>query len=286
MYIQEVEKINMKNWIEAALKTAIIGEVETTPKPGLVDLADNGAHKDMSYETFVASANAIVPYLVSMFDIGYENSMDLEQAFLSIRQRGIEAEKAMFLATHNINTHKGIIFSLGILSCCCGIVYKNQGNLQLESILDTVAKMTYETLETDFMSIDINNPKTFGEKLFIHYGDKGIRGEVQSGFSSVRNISLPLMIQGQDKKLDDNYIKIQCLLALICQVSDTNVLNRGGETGQLWIKERALELLAKPEFTLADIRKFNEACMEKNISPGGSADLLAVTLFLYDITKL
>lgn len=96
---------------------ALMAEVGATPKPGLVDRHDSGAHTDMDYDTFAASTTAIVPYLARMFEAGYTwESKDFNALFESIRPIGIEAEKAMFAATDGVNTHKGMIFSMGTIA--------------------------------------------------------------------------------------------------------------------------------------------------------------------------
>ena len=96
---------------------ALMAEVGATPKPGLVDRCDSGAHADMNYATFEASTAAIVPYLTQMFEQGTAwESHDYNMLFEAIRLTGIEAEKAMFAATDGVNTHKGMIFSMGTIA--------------------------------------------------------------------------------------------------------------------------------------------------------------------------
>ena len=115
----------MRETIEKCVCKALLGEVYTTPKPGLVDLKDNGAHKDMDVHTFEKSTAAIAPYIAEMFCEGYANQQSLENLFARIRQIGIEAEKAMFEATKGINTHKGILFTMGIISGAACIFFSS-----------------------------------------------------------------------------------------------------------------------------------------------------------------
>ena len=112
------------NQMEEAAAYGLLEEVRTTPKPGLVDLHDSGAHRDMCYQTFVDSTHAIVPYLAEMAEAGWRHDGDLKGVFPAIRPVGVKAEQAMFAATGGVNTHKGMIFSLGIIApawaTCCG----------------------------------------------------------------------------------------------------------------------------------------------------------------------
>ena len=116
--------------IAGYIRNALLGEVFTTPKPGLVDLWDSGAHRDMNWITFQKSTDAITLYLVEMYEAGYEAAEEkeniLEDLFFIIRRIGQRAEKAMYQATEGVNTHKGIIFSMGII--CAAYGYCNGKN--------------------------------------------------------------------------------------------------------------------------------------------------------------
>ena len=109
--------------IEQCIKSTILGEVYTTPKPGLVDRHDNGAHHDMNVYTFERSADAITPIWQKMFLKDISGKGISRTFFPRIRRTGVLAEKAMFRATGQVNTHKGLIFTMGILSACAGHCY-------------------------------------------------------------------------------------------------------------------------------------------------------------------
>ena len=106
----------LQGWTEKALLSGLLGEVYATPKPGLVDRNNPGAHKDMDVETFEKSTQAILPYLLQMGEKGWDWTGTGTELFTALRPLGAAAEKAMFLATNNVNTHKGIIFSLGLVT--------------------------------------------------------------------------------------------------------------------------------------------------------------------------
>lgn len=274
--------------IEELIRHALLSEVSATPKPGLVDRHDSGAHKDMCYDTFVASTHAITPYLVQMFDIGckWNGGPDKDAAglFAAIRPIGVEAEKAMFAATHGVNTHKGMIFSMGIVAASAGLSYRSTSRFDPEHILGLAGAMCHDMLEDDFRKIDRNNPKTHGEILYVRYGMRGIRGEAQEGFPSIRHISLPAIGHWKGLGLEDNQVFINTLLSLMSQVDDTNVLIRTSPELLAYEKQEAARILelggAGTLEGMDALKQLNEDFIRLNISPGGCADLLAVTVFL------
>ncbi len=279
----------MDNWKELQLqinrmiKAALLGEVMTTPKPGLVDKNDNGAHRDMNWRTFAASTDAIAPYIQAMMAAGYSAAGPLDRLFSDIRKIGVEAERAMFEATGGINTHKGMIFSMGTVACAAGWYYRRNGCFRAEEFLKLCKTMTYDELQKDFEKMDPDNPRTSGEQLYICYGEKGIRGEVQQGFPSIRLVSLPLLRRLYQEAPDRNAANINVLLALMAAVSDTNILHRSNYEEMRWVQQEAARVLdlggALTESGMSAVRDMNRVMIDKYISPGGCADLLAVTIF-------
>ena len=109
---------------------ALLEEVYTTPKPGLVDLYSCGAHTDMDVQTFERSAEALRPWFIRMAAQGYLLTCTREELFTQIRQTGIMAEKAMFQATDGVNTHKGTGLGLALVE---QIVTSHKGYVFAES---------------------------------------------------------------------------------------------------------------------------------------------------------
>lgn len=274
---------------EEAVFSALTAEVRATPKPGLVDLHDTGAHRDMNWETFEASAAAIAPFLGEMGDAGVRFSGPLPQLFAAIRPVGVRAEKAMFAATRGINTHKGAIFSMGILTAAAGFCLRKTGCLCPESVLSLAGEMTREAMEVDFSAMAEKEPSTHGERLFARYGCRGIRGEAADGFPSIRQVALPAIRDGFERNEDPNRVYLQVLLSLMASVEDTNILIRSDYETLLWAQRQAREYLraggAYREDGLARLSEMNREFVKKNISPGGCADLLAGTIFLINISK-
>ena len=302
MNLQENRTEQFLKYVEQKAYQSLMDEVSATPKPGLVDLKDSGAHTDMDYHTFLGSAKAITPFLADMARAGtlfkMQEEIEKEQLFLSIRPIGLKAEQAMFAATNGVNTHKGMIFSMGIVAAAAGLACseyfegaQSKKTPDADYILNLCRNMCRRPLEADFASISPLHPKTHGERLFIEHGIRGIRGEAADGFPSIKNASLPIFRRELlvNSKENWNLICLQVLLKLMSCVDDTNVLFRTGMKELSYVKESSQKILSLGgSFTAQGIlalEQLNEDFIKKNISPGGCADLLAITLFLWRIEQ-
>lgn len=340
--------------LECAAGRSLTDEVEATPKPGLVDLNDSGAHKDMDHRTFELSIAAILPFIREMAEIGvqygslegkarlqYGNSTDTENAerlFEAIRPAGIRAEEAMFAATGGVNTHKGIIFSMGLLAAAAGRFFGRylmssaffaqdseslcdtapgfeggfedgfggdsaDRNLQAqfpiinaEALLSYCGLMCRRPMERDFSSVAPGDNNTHGELLYLKYGCRGIRGEAADGFPAVRFVGLPALreyfayAELSGVQPGRNQLSLHILLHLMANVDDTNVLFRTNYESLEYVKQCAMSILSlggsKTAEGMEALAKLNEDFTDKNISPGGCADLLSMTLFLWRLESL
>lgn len=261
---------------------SLLDEVYTTPKPGLVDCRNNGSHNDMDINTFEKSAHSLKPYFDECFSIG-KNTANLSpsETFSLLRNAGILAEKTMYNATGGINTHKGAIYSMGILCAAIGRLWLPQTPVICASdICSQSAKIVKEAVQKDFEQIDL---ATAGGRLYLKHGISGIRGEAASGFDSVLKIGLPCYKKLKSKNLSSNDAGAITLLYLISSVKDTNLYHRGGIKGAEYAVNVTKKLLADfPEPTKGQIEMLDDAFIEQNLSPGGCADLLAITYFLYN----
>lgn len=276
--------------VQEAAAYGLLEEVRTTPKPGLVDLHDSGSHRDMNYDTFAASTAAVVPYIVEMAGAGCRLEGPLRELFPAIRPIGVKAEKAMFAATGGVNTHKGIIFSLGIIAACLGFRFSRNDSLSPAQVLETAGQAVFFWLEQDFDRMKERPPVTHGERLFARYGCRGIRGEAQQGFPSLRLTALPAMDTALSTQPDANSAHLYVLLTLMSQVDDTNVLIRSNPETLAYVKEVSGAFLkAFPIITgeaLEYLARMNQDFIDRNISPGGCADLLAVSIFFSRFLQL
>lgn len=280
-------------YIEHAARQSLIDEVSATPKPGLVDLSDSGAHKDMDFSTFFASTEAISPWILKMAELGFDwaDKKDKEGLFAALRPVGMAAEKAMFEATKGVNTHKGMIFSMGLTAASAGYICALGETLFAERILSFCREMCCQSLEADFSNISPTHPRTHGELLYIKYGCRGIRGEAAEGFPGILKCSLPALKETltEHGSADWNRICLQVLLRLMAQIDDTNVLFRTDYASLLYVKEQAAHILqlggGYTENGMGALKALNIDFINKNISPGGCADLLAITLFLWRLEQ-
>lgn len=260
---------------------ALIDEVKATPKPGLVDMENSGAHSDMNIYTFIVSAKSLKPFFIRFAEMGYLNaSLPENEVFAKARVVGLEAEKAMFGATGGINTHKGMIFSIGLICLAAGRLLKKGEPLNADTIGNSVALHVNGICQSDYTGLDTKNTLTNGEKVYIKYGIKGPRGEAESGFRTVREVSYPTLKKYLKSSEDQNEALVRTLLYMMSVLDDTNVLKRGGVEGAVFVKEKSKELV---NASMKSIRCFDRTLIEKNISPGGCADLLAATWFIYQI---
>lgn len=265
---------------------ALNREVNTTPKPGLVDKNNNGAHRDMGLRHFFISANTLRPYLCKMAEAGLQTrDKDAKETFAKIRSIGMEAEKAMFAATGGVNTHKGAIFSMGLLCAAAGRI--SPEDWSTDRLLDECAAMAKGIIAEDFAAVTPENAKTTGEKLYLLHGITGIRGQAEAGFPAVKHVGLPVFKTALQEGLSVNHAGCVTLLHLIANTDDTNLIHRGGKTRQLQIREQISALLkANPYPDLETVYQLDQEFIAENLSPGGSADLLAMTYFLANIERI
>lgn len=259
---------------------SLIDEVNTTPKPGLVDRRNNGSHRDMDISTFMKSAETLESYFQNCVNIGQLTaSQTPEETFALLRTAGLSAEKEMYAATGGINTHKGIIYTLGILCGALGRLWTPETPIApIPRLFDECAQMVKRSVASDIAAFD---GSTAGQRLYLNHGIPGIRGEVAAGLPSVQKISLPAYQNGLRAGLNANDAGVTALLHLIAEVKDTNLYRRGGVEGAEFASNAARALLSESDFpTTEQVEALDDVFIAKNLSPGGCADLLAVTYFV------
>lgn len=261
---------------------ALLYEVCTTPKPGLVDRANNGSHLDMDVFTFLDSTAALLPYLRRCVRLGMENSdTDSDVLFPILRREGLRAERAMFAATKGVNTHKGAVFTMGTLCCAAGQLWCPEAPWAgTDRILSQCASLYGPQAERDFAAMRAGGSESYGGKLYLEQGITGIRGELARGLPSVRDMALPALHKALDAGAGLEQAGTAALLALIANVTDTNLIHRGGPEGQRWAAEAAGRI-SGPVPSAAELQALDRAMTERGLSPGGCADLLSAAYFLY-----
>ena len=281
---EEGFKVQFSDCIAEFATRALLYEVSVTPKPGLVDRANAGSHQDMDFYTFLNSAVSLTPYFRKMTEVGTDLSPGKpEETFFKLQEIGKAAEAAMYRVTENVNTHKGAIFSLGILCGAAGRLRGNGKKLCPEALTEECIHMTKVPIEYFFETMG-DEPDTAGCRFYRKYGIKGIRGEVMTGFSSVLKEGLPVLEELLDNGYSFDRAGSITLLHLIVATVDTNVITRSDYLTCMQIRKRLQKLISENEIlSTAMIEALDEEFIRNNISPGGSADLLAVSWFLHFI---
>jgi holo-ACP synthase/triphosphoribosyl-dephospho-CoA synthase len=275
---QREERIAKK--LSSLAQQAILAEISLTPKPGLVDQLSSGSHSDMNFQTFVDSTSAISPWFEELVREGFDfQDDDLAQALPRLRNIGLQMEAAMFEATGNINTQKGIIFLMGLSLFACGRLFRQYEQFQIPVFRKIIQDICAGLVEKELTNA-AGSGKSHGEKIFRKYGFSGARGEAESGLTTVFDFGLHQLIESQ--KLNDELL-IKCLLSITANNNDTNILFRSNPDVLSKFKELcqiALEDLCAENYTAVI-----DFCQQENISPGGSADLLAVTIFVWSVIQ-
>lgn len=257
---------------------ALLYEAAVTPKPGLVDRLSCGAHRDMDCFTFLASAPALMPYFRQCVLLGMQN-LPPKRMFATLRYPGRLAEDAMLRATGGINTHKGAIFSMGILAAAVGCLHDREKPFTAFDVFALTRQMCDGLIEGDLGAGEGTGSN--GEQLFRRYGVQGARGEAAAGFPSVADIGLPKLKAYLAQGLTPNDAGMLTLLHLMAQVEDTNIIHRSSPETAAALREKTGALLARGDVTAADMETLDAELTADNLSPGGCADLLALSFFIH-----
>ena len=188
----------------------------------------------------------------------------------------------MFAVTEGVNTHKGAIFTLGTICGAIGRLWNAEAPCRNpETILTECGAMVSAAVEADFAAVETRTARTAGERAYLEQGLTGVRGEVARGFPTVREVALPALSRALEAGLSKNDAGAIALLYLIAQGTDTNMVARGGLERAKKAAEDCARLLERcPLPNMEDIARLDWEFIRDNLSPGGCADLLAVSFFL------
>ncbi len=260
---------------------SMVAEVFAYPKFGCVSAVNSGCHKNMDVYTFLISSLALHKYFVKICLMSFSDE-NIVEVFKRSRIIGKEAEKAMFMATDDVNTHKGAIFVFGVLLIAiCKSIYDKMDFAKIQSL---VKEMTSGIVSEELAKVsDISASMTYGERAYMKSKLSGIRGEVEGGLQAVFNTGLPTFIGSADLCMNDQLV--HTLIALMSVVEDTTLVHKSFDVGIInSVQQDAKELIFNGGFKgeIARNRVFDKTAeyIERQLSPGGSADLLAATYFL------
>ncbi len=267
--------------VEQAATRALRNELAATPKPGLVDRANSGAHRDMDYTRFLDAIAAFAPFFY-LFTLNGTQGLDDQMLFSRLKDLGIQVEEVMLKATGGVNTHRGAIFALGLLAAGCGRLYARNERVTAEAMCAEAAKLGAVSCAE---RPDV--PRSHGEHAYAEHGAGGARGEAAAGYPSVRHVALPELRKWLGRGASENDASVCALLRLIGEVEDTNLIARAGaeaaKAARADIRKRLNasgdELSARIDLAQALDKEF----IAKNLSPGGCADLLAAAWMMHYI---
>ena len=253
-------------YIIAHLATqALQAELDTMPKPGLVDKDNNGAHHDMDYALMQRSIDTLHPYFVKLALLGCADALPSHTA---IRDAGIEAEKAMLSATNGVNTHKGALFSMGL------------------AVVAAAHEKDTDSLQTTIKALAASFPDTNGthgsKAKLLSKGTTAIKGALDNareGYEMLFAEWLPFYIERRKER--DAHTLHKTLLRIMCDLDDTNVIYRTDLATAEEVKQEARALL--DNFSKAALKDMDRHYTTRNISPGGAADMLSLTIFIGSI---
>lgn len=249
-------------------------ELACAPKPGLVTPFDSGSHDDMDAGTFLRSLFALRHYFTAIAGAGADDA-----PFAALRAHGLAAERAMLRATGGINTHRGAIFSLGLLVAAAARCRRQHGHAAPAAQVC----LAVQHWADDFAAapLDASSP---GQRARLRHGVPGVREQAAAGYPLLRELAVPTLRHALHSGLARDAALCQTLMQLVAQVDDLNLLHRGGADGLAWAQQQARRFLAgggafAPGWQ-ARLHAFGEGFVARRLSPGGSADLLACAWFL------
>lgn len=264
--------------IDQLARSALFDEVSLELKPGLVCPSTQGSHHDMDYALFLKSIEAMQGYYGQLCDFGFQQC-----SFEQLQQAGVQCEQRMMLATHQVNTHKGAIFNLGFASAGLGQCLKQQLPVNAENI----SQQIIEHWQQDLLNKLSRNPLSHGQQMRKKYGISGAIEQVAHGFQVVQQLALPCFQSTLDATQSKNHASIQTLMTLISQLPDTNIAWRGGMSALFIVQEMAQKFLDDGGVLQTHwqnkLSQINQYFTQHHLSPGGSADLLGITLFFHKV---
>jgi holo-ACP synthase/triphosphoribosyl-dephospho-CoA synthase len=276
---QQHEEFVIRKLSSLALN-AILTEISLTPKPGLVDKLSNGSHSDMNYQAFISSSAAISQGFSELVRAGLTfTDNDLPRALPVIRKIGLEMETAMFDATNEVNTQKGIIFLMGLCLFTCGMIIGQSAKFDKEEFRFVIKNICKDLIYNELINRQ-QSVNSHGEVVFKKYNFGGARSEAESGFRTVFEFGLPQIIDCD--RLNDE-VMTKSFLAIASKNLDTNILYRSNF--EVLSHFQKICKIALEDFSDENYSNVIDYCKKENISPGGSADLLAVTIFVWSVEK-
>lgn len=250
-----------------AATTALLAELDLTPKPGLVDRDNNGAHSDMDYALMACSIQALEP---AFRQIAVETHRTQQPDCTELARIGREGEAKMLQATGGVNTHKGALFALGLTTAATSHLLAKEGYVKTKELRTTIAQLAAKFQQP---------ATTHGAAARKKYGAQGALDNALTGYAKLFDKWLPYWISVKERAEARHLL----LLKIMADIDDTNVLHRAGQAQAAEVKMQAAALLNN--FSTAALQTMDREFIARHISPGGAADMLALTLYVAGICR-
>lgn len=269
--------------IARAAVVSLYAELACTPKPGLVTLTCRGSHRDMTAATLYRSLFTLRHYFAAIARAGARDAR-----FAELQRLGIAAEARMLTATDGVNTHRGTIFALGLLAAAAGRCMRADAPGAKIGVMEL--SLAIRERWSDDIIAAVPSTSSHGLAAAWRHGASGARGEGAAGFPTVAGIGLPALRLALARGCSANQAMVHALFELIAVLEDTNLLHRGGASGLRFAQRLAREFLAAGSVCRngwqAHAASIGRQFVIRNLSPGGSADLLAATCFVHALGSL
>ncbi len=264
---------------------SLLKEAAVYPKPGLVTPLDNGSHADMDFQNFIDSAMALLPCFLNCASIGLETlELGAEDVLALLRVTGRQGEWEMLRATGGVNTHKGAIFLLGLLCAAAGRLAAQERESTPRALALTASSFVRGIVGRELADLTLERCRTAGERAFVLYGLEGVRGEAERGFPTALRAAGRMRELERNGTLSFRERAAHVLIHIVSENADCNLVARGGLDAMLNVQAEAKKILQAGGMLTpsgrAGIAEMERRLVSRNLSPGGSADILSAALFL------
>ncbi|MFZ6769685.1 triphosphoribosyl-dephospho-CoA synthase MdcB [Undibacterium sp. Di26W] len=269
-YAQQIARLAVRS---------LYAELVLYPKPGLVSLRDNGSHHDMDAACFMRSLFSLRHYFRHITIAGAQAA-----DFQALKLLGIAAEQRMLQATRGINTHRGAIFALGMLSAAAGYCLGRGKAVTATVLRQAIISQWGQALSMHSVP-PVGETHSHGQRAAQHYAASGAREEAALGFPSIFELALPRLQQSLHQGRSLYQAQVDSFFTLMAHISDTNLYHRGGVEGIAYARNVAQQFLdqggtANPQW-LGMAERCHQQFIARRLSPGGAADMLAASCFVH-----
>lgn len=276
---------SMAQQVGRAAVRALYMEIALEPKPGLVSFRDGGSHLDMNGATFLRSLFALRGYFPRMAQAGCDG-----RSFAVLQALGLQAETRMLLATQGINTHRGAVFGLGLLCASAGQLHAQGAALSPHQLRAVLLAAWGEALAARARAARQALPASNGQRVAQRFGMRSAAEEAAQGFPTLFGVTLPALQAALAGGATERAARVQALFATMAVLDDTNVVHRGGIGGLRFVQLTASHFLSSGGVFQADwltqARVAHALFVQRRLSPGGAADVLASACWVQELMRL